>query len=416
MKNIKIYLAAFALIFLSSCTFNTSNNHTTDYEYTTESTSYYSLETTGNFEISETENTSFEETTTEINTENFRNTDLEVNFIDVGQADACLLESDGHFMMIDAGNNNDSALILNYLNSKNVKTIDYMIGTHPHEDHIGSMDTVINNFDIDNVYLPNIIHTTKTFEDVLTAIENKNLKITEPVPGSEFYFNGMTVKILAPINKYDDLNNNSIVLKITYGDIDFLFTGDIETEAEYDILQNGEDLSADVLKTAHHGSDSSSSEEFIKKVSPEYAVISVGKDNSYGHPRESILDLFNRLNIKIYRTDQSGTITFKTDGKKIDVTNGNDNSDINIVQKEEEPVNNKKDTENYLLSSDENDNKPQPTQTNTEKYYIGNKNTKKFHLPSCYTLPKPKNQVILNSWEEAINRKYSPCKNCNPSK
>jgi len=416
-NKLKFYLPIIIIIFLSGYIFN---DLLTDYKedvnkYTSETTSYYNSETTGNFETSETENAYFEETTTEINTENFEKADLEVNFIDVGQADACLLESYGHFMMIDAGNNDDSALILDYLHSKNVKTIDYMIGTHPHEDHIGSMDTVINNFDIDNVYLPNVIHTTKTFEDVLTAIENKNLKITEPVPNSEFYFNGITVKILAPIKKYDDLNNNSIVLKVTNGDIDFLFTGDIETEAEYDIIQSGENLSADVLKTAHHGSDSSSSEEFIKKVSPEYAVISVGKDNSYGHPRESTLDLFNRLNIKTYRTDQSGSITFKTDGKKIDITNGN-NLDTNIVQNEKEPTDNKKDAENYLSSSGEKDNKSQPVQTNTEKYYIGNKNTKKFHLPSCNTLPKPKNQVILNSWEEAINGKYSPCKKCNPSK
>ena len=189
---------------------------------------------------------------------------------------------------------------------------------------------------------------------------NKNLKIDEPVPGSEFYFNGMTVEILAPIREYSDLNDNSIVLKITDGDVDFLFTGDIEKEAEYDIIQSGENLSADVLKVAHHGSDTSSSEDFIKKVSPEYAVISVGKDNSYGHPEESTLDLFNRLNIETYRTDQSGTITFKTDGEKIDIINENNNSDTNIVQSKEESVNNKKDVKSYFSLSEENSPEEQP--------------------------------------------------------
>lgn len=416
-NKLKFYLPIILVIFLSGYVFNDLlTNYKEDInEYSLETTYYSDLEVTSDFEIYETENTYFEETSTETNTEILEKANLEVNFIDVGQADACLLESDGHFMMIDAGNNDDSDLILNYLNSKNVKTIDYMIGTHPHEDHIGSMDTVINNFDVDNVYLPKILHTTKTFEDVLTAIENKNLKISEPAAGSEFYFNGMTVEILAPIREYSDLNDNSIVLKITDGDVDFLFTGDIETEAEYDIIQSAENLSADVLKVAHHGSDSSSSEEFIKKVSPEYAVISVGKGNSYGHPKESTLDLFKRLNIKTYRTDQSGTITFKTDGEKIDITNENNNSGTNIVQNKEEQVNDKKDIKSYLSSQDKNTASPEPIQTNTEKYYIGNKNTKKFHLPSCKTLPKPKNQVRLNSWEQAVNGGYLPCKNCNPS-
>ncbi len=426
-NKLKVYLSIILITFLSGYAFNDFvTNYKEDInEYSLETTYYSDLEVTSDFEITsdfetyEIENTYFEETSTEIITEILTNANLEVNFIDVGQADACLLESDGHFMMIDAGNNDDSDLILNYLNSKNVKTIDYMIGTHPHEDHIGSMDTVINNFDVDNVYLPKILHTTKTFEDVLTAVENKNLKIDEPVAGNEFYFNGMTVEILAPIREYSDLNDNSIVLKITDGDVDFLFTGDIEKEAEYDIIQSGENLSADVLKVAHHGSDTSSSEDFIKKVSPEYAVISVGKDNSYGHPEESTLDLFNRLNIETYRTDQSGTITFKTDGENIDIINENNNSnnsDINILQNKEEPVNNKEDEKSYYPSSDEKDNSQPPVQTNTEKYYIGNKNTKKFHLPSCNTLPKQENQVRLNSWEQAVNGGYIPCKKCKPAK
>lgn len=352
-------------------------------------------------------------------TEEYIKTNLKVHFIDVGQADACLIESNNHFMMIDAGNNDDADLLLNYLNSKNVKTLDYMIGTHPHEDHIGSMDSIIDNFNIEKIYMPRIMNTTQTFEDVLNSIESKNLKITEPIAGNEFYFNGLTVKIIAPIKQYDsDINNNSIVLKIIDGDISFLFTGDIEDTAENDIIESGENISADVLKVAHHGSDSSSTENFIESVSPKYAVISVGKFNDYNHPSKSTISLLNNLNIKTYRTDEYGTVIIETDGKHINILTNDSNNNLEQNEINDNSINtkeNEKSVNEYFNSDFKKEEMQEQSQTETqEKYYIGNKNSNKFHTQSCKALPSSKNQIKLNSREEAINKGYSPCKICNP--
>lgn len=244
--------------------------------------------------------------------------ELKVYFIDVGQGDATLLEYKNHYMIIDAGNNSEEEFMVEYLNSKNIDTLDYIIGTHPHADHIGGLDAVIDNFDIENIYMPTATTDTKTFTDVLDSIENKHLSITEPVAGTEFMFNDLNIQILSPIIEYDKMNNNSIVLKLTYDDISFLFTGDAEEVAEYDILNLGYNISSDVLKVGHHGSDTSTSDKFLNAVNPGYSVISVGK-NSYGHPAEIVLNRLEKYNSEIFRTDQNGTIVFSTNGKELKI-------------------------------------------------------------------------------------------------
>jgi len=244
---------------------------------------------------------------------------LKVHFLDVGQADSILIElPNKETMLIDAGNNTDDKFVVDYIKNLNYDKIDYVVGTHPHEDHIGGLDTVINTFKIQNVYMPKVEHTTKTFKDVLLAVKNKNLKIKTAKAGVNIINNDdLKIDIIAPVNEsYEDLNNYSAVVKITYKDNSFLFMGDAEKLSEDEIIAN---VRADVIKIGHHGSHTSTSEEFLKKASPTYAIISAGKDNEYGHPHEETINLLNKSNIEIYRTDLSGTIVIMSDGYNINV-------------------------------------------------------------------------------------------------
>jgi competence protein ComEC len=248
---------------------------------------------------------------------------LTVSILDVGQADCIIIQQGDNAMIIDAGNNADSIFVVDQLQNMGIDRLDVVIGTHPHEDHIGGLDAVINNFDIGTIYMPKVSNNTKTFEDVLIAIQKKGLSVTTPVPGTGFTLGDeVQCLILAPNSaSYEDLNNYSIVLKVTYNGKSFLFTGDAEIDSEEEMLAKGYDLKADVLKVGHHGSTSSTSDEFLQAVSPEYAVICVGVDNTYGHPHQETLDKLNAAGIKIYRTDlNGGTIKFVVDRNQLSVT------------------------------------------------------------------------------------------------
>lgn len=243
---------------------------------------------------------------------------LKVHFIDVGQADSILIQQGNNAMLIDAGNNEDSETVKNYIANQGITKLDYVVGTHPHEDHIGGLDYVINNFQIGKIYMPKITSNTKTFEDVVTAIKNKGMQVTASVPGDSFKLGEADCKILAPNSaSYEDLNNYSIVIKVTYKNNSFMFTGDAEAISETEILNKGFDVKADVLKVGHHGSSSSTSDEFLKKVNPKYAVISAGKDNDYGHPHKETMKRLKDSGITVYRTDEAGTIICTSDGNNI---------------------------------------------------------------------------------------------------
>jgi competence protein ComEC len=244
--------------------------------------------------------------------------DLTVSFIDVGQADCILVKAPGGYMLIDAGNNSDSNLVIDYIKKQGIEKLDVVVGTHPHEDHIGGLDAVINTFDIGKVYMPKVAHTTQTYEDVLIAIQNKGLKITTPTPGTTFNLGEASCTILAPnSSNYEDLNNYSIVIRMEYGNTSFLFSGDAEDISEREMLNKGFDLSADLLKVGHHGSDSSTTQAFLDIVNPTYAVVMVGKDNSYGHPSIVVMERLKAKGITVFRTDENGTIIAISDGNNI---------------------------------------------------------------------------------------------------
>lgn len=242
---------------------------------------------------------------------------LVVEYLDVGQADSMLLSSNGEYMLIDAGNNKDGDDVIEYLKNAGVSTLKYVVGTHPHEDHIGGMDDVINAFDVQNVLLANATSNTQTYSDVLTALENKSLTATVPEVGTTFPLGDANVTVLAA-QPADDLNNASIVLRATYQNTSFLFMGDAEAEVEEAILQSGADIQSNVLKVGHHGSDTSTTSSFLSAVSPDAAVICCGAGNSYGHPSQATL---NKLaGIPIWRTDLNGTIYAMTDGETCRIT------------------------------------------------------------------------------------------------
>ncbi len=245
---------------------------------------------------------------------------MEVHFIDVGQGDAIFIETGNHTMLIDAGENNKGSLVREYLNNQRISKLDYVIGTHPHSDHIGGLDLVLDAFPVDKVFLPDIVHDTKTFEDVLDALERHQLKITRPKVKDQYSLGDASFTILAPnSSEYSDLNNYSICIRLTYGNTSFLLVGDAEKVSENEMLKNGLDLSADVLKLGHHGSAYSSTSKFLDAVKPSFAVICAGEDNSYGHPHAETMEAVLERGIKVYRTDKQGSIVFTTDGQTVSV-------------------------------------------------------------------------------------------------
>lgn len=245
---------------------------------------------------------------------------LQVHFIDVGQGDATLIvTSDGKTALIDAGPNSDEDRLLSYLDSKNVETIDLLFFTHPHEDHIGGGDAVILQYDIGQIIMPDCTSSSSTFERLLSAADKKDIYITTAEHGDTFTLAGCRFEIFGPITvPENDANNASLVIRLTYGDTAFLFSGDAEKTEEEAVLQKYEDrLQADVYQVGHHGSSTSTSQAFLEAIRPSIAVISCGKDNKYGHPHAETLTLLQSLKINIYRTDQSGNILLLSDGKKV---------------------------------------------------------------------------------------------------
>jgi competence protein ComEC len=311
---------------------------------------------------------------------------LDVIFFDVGQADCILLKTDNHTMLIDAGNTGQDQLILNYLAEYNITTIDYLVATHPHADHIGSMTSVLMSMDyVGTVIMPDKPHTTQTYENLIKAIEEKDISLIIPNAGYTFELGSANIEVLAPNADYTDLNECSLVLRVEFGDIVFLFTGDAGTSSEQAQLANGFSLKADVLKVGHHGSRTSSTQQYLNAVAPSYAVICCGAGNTYGHPHSEAMTRLTGTGAVIYRTDENGTIIFTTDGESISVS---------------------------TVKGAPGGSTSSPG--TSEEGYIGNKNSKVFHLPSCLSLPQEQNRVYFNLRQDAIDAGYTPCGNCKP--
>ncbi len=241
---------------------------------------------------------------------------MRVHFIDVGEGDATFVEfPDGKTMLVDAGEDGED--VLSYIQKCGAEKIDFLVGTHPHSDHIGGLETVIRNMEIGSVYMPKVTHNTATFEDLLFSIKEKGLMINPTQKGDIIYeTDGLLVEVLSPKDrKYDNLNNYSVVLKIAYGDTAFLLTGDAEAE----ILDGIYAKDIDVLKVPHHGATSSLSEVFLDRTSPGVAVISVGEGNQYGHPHDATLDAYKKRNTAIFRTDKNGRVIATSDGVSVTV-------------------------------------------------------------------------------------------------
>ena len=244
---------------------------------------------------------------------------MSVTYLNVGQGDSELIQVNGINMLIDAGTNAGANDLVKDLKNRGIKTIDIAIATHPHEDHIGGMDEVLENFDVKSFYAPKVAHTTKTYENMLKAVKNEGLKIKQIKEGTKIDLGKDTeVQVYSPVkSQYEELNNYSPVMKISYGQNSFMFTGDAESLVEKEILSENKDLKADVLKLGHHGSHSSTSEEFLKAVDPSIAIVSCAKDNKYGHPHKETLDLIKKYKLRVYRNDKDGDIVLSSDGTNI---------------------------------------------------------------------------------------------------
>ena len=251
--------------------------------------------------------------------------DVEVNgkfiasFIDVGQGDSIFLEfPNGKNMLIDAGENYESETVQSFINSKGYFSLDYVVGTHPHTDHIGGLESIIRRYEIGEIYLPKVVHTSKTYENLLTTINELGYKVNSAISGMEIINEkGLEVKILSPKNSnYSELNNYSVVIKIVFGNTSFLFMGDAEKVVENEILS---EVSADVVKVGHHGSDTSSSSDFVESVGAKYAVIMSGVDNQYDLPSDEVVSRWENSGAKVYNTSVNGNIVMVSDGNNISV-------------------------------------------------------------------------------------------------
>ncbi len=250
--------------------------------------------------------------------------DIAVHYIDVEQGDSALIVAGETTVLIDGGELSAYSKVTSYIRSLDITELDYIVASHPHSDHIGSLHKIIDDYGAKTLIMPEVSEemtpVTSSYEKMIDSAGEYGTVIEYAEIGAVYTLTeGCTLEMLAPVTDYDDYNNYSIVCRLNYGETSFLFTGDIEEQAERDILDYGIDVSATVLKVAHHGSRTSSVKKFVQAVNPDYAVISVGAPNDYGHPHEETIELLELLGIEILRTDRNGDIVLFSDGKEISI-------------------------------------------------------------------------------------------------
>ena len=311
---------------------------------------------------------------------------LSILFLDVGQADSMLLRCGDDAMLVDGGNVGDSNTVAAVLGKQEgLDRLEYVVCTHAHEDHGGGIPGALHTLPADHLLAPVDTCDSRYFQNLLKAAAEQDLAIEIPAPGDTFSLGTATVEVLGPLEDYSETNNTSLVLMVTYGDTRILLTGDMEADAEKDLVESGCDLDADLLKVGHHGSGGSSSYVFLRAVTPEYAVIQCGADNDYGHPHEEAMSRLRDVGAKVYRNDLQGDILAYSDGKSITFTTAR-NQDVET----------------------------NPAAGGVPAYYIGNTNSKKFHRPDCSGLPNTEHRVRFDTRTEAVASGDAPCGICKP--
>lgn len=332
--------------------------------------------------------------------------EMEVHFIDVGQGDATLIKCGDAAMLIDAGEDGKGTLIQNYLQKQGVKKLDYLVLTHPDSDHIGGAPVIVTKFEIGRVFVSDFEKDNKTYRKLIQALDDKNIQAVMPKAGDEYALADASFHILGPVESYDNPNDASLAFVLRNGENRFLFTGDAEEEAEFDMLDGGAEAQADVYQAGHHGSKSSSTEAFLDAVNPKAVVVSCEEGNSYGHPHAQTLNNLRSRGIQLYRTDEQGSIIAKSDGKEISWSCAPSES-----WKAGEPTGGSAETEEEQAAQQLIPEQPQDSNAPT---YVLNIKTKKFHYPSCSSLPTENRMDTDASREEVMAQGYVPCKRCNP--
>ena len=324
---------------------------------------------------------------------------LTVTWLDVGQGDAAVIQCGGQSMLIDGGKPEKSSYIYAWLQQHGLSYLDVIVATHVDADHIGGLSGALNYASVGTAYCPETTGTTETFQSFVKYLAQRGKQITVPTAGETFALGGAQIQILGPLHRAEDSNDNSIVLKVSFGATSFLFTGDAERAEEQDLLNSGVNLQSTVLKVGHHGSDTSTSYPFLRAVAPQYAVISVGAGNSYGHPTEAVLSRLRDAGVTTFRTDMQGEITAVSDGQTINFSTAKNAVAIASAN-----------------AGGGNADGAAGAGT-TAGSYVLNTNSHKFHLPSCSSVEtiSPKNRKDVNeSREQIISEGYAPCKRCNP--
>lgn len=413
-KFLSVFLASLLALSMTACTpADTSSDKSSATTEVTPSIKVENDVVTNTESFSSPETTSVTISTTEIiESETIADDSVfSIHYIDVGQADAALIQCDGEYMLIDGGNVEDSNLVYSVLERDSITNLDIVVGTHAHEDHIGGLSGALSYATADIVLCPVTENTTKAFNNFKDKAESQSTGLTVPEVGDTYNLGSAEVEILG-VNATDDTNESSIILMVTYGETKFLFTGDAEYEAEQAVLATGADLSCDVLKVGHHGSDSSTSYMWLNAIMPEYAVISVGEDNSYRHPTYAVLSRLRDAEVVTYRTDLNGDVFAYSDGKTVTMSVTREASEEGVFTAGS--VGNISTQTTPAQTETVSDNNSGSVEAGV---YILNTSSMKFHEETCSSAAKISEynrEEYAGTRDSLIEQGYSPCGYCKP--